>query len=230
MFRPKPTTVPTATDEDDAPAMKSHDTLLKNAMSTIGLTTWQSLRQQANIGRDTLNHLRSGQADHIPLHTLQTIAHTLQTDLVTLLNDFSPITLETNSDHRYYDECQRLRHQLDTQAQQLTQQLQETVLHKLEPLLVQYPTLQQLTQQRPDLPATTVLRLLTSLENLLQDWQTETIGIPWQQVSYDPDLHQPDDDQIQAGDPVYIRFVGYRTPDQIITRAKVSLTLPTAAS
>jgi len=207
-------------------AMQSHDTLLKNYMKPVGLTTWKQLCDHAKISRSTLHYLRTGQADHLPVYILKAIAQHLHTDWTKLLQDFSNTTLP-NSGEQYYQECQRLQEQLDTQAIQLTRQTQEQTFQKITPLLVQYPTLQQVVQQkRPDLPATTVLNLLKSLENLLQDWGIEPIGTPWQNVTFDPELHQPDTEDIYPGEAVYIRFIGYRSPTQILVRAKVSRTLP----
>jgi molecular chaperone GrpE (heat shock protein) len=210
----------------DPNAMKSHDSLLKNYMKPVGLTTWKQLRDHVKISRSTLHYLRTGQADHLPIHTLKAIAQHLNTDWTKLLQDFSNITFP-NLGEQYYQECQRLQEQLDNQTIQLTRQIQEQTFQKITPLLVQYPTLQQVVQQkRPDLPATTVLNLLKSLENLLQDWGIEPIGTPWQQVTFDPELHQPDTEDIYPGEAVYIRFIGYRTPTRILVRAKVSRTLP----
>jgi len=73
---------------------------------------------------------------------------------------------------------------------------------------------------KPDLPA------FTSLENLLENWGYETIGKPWEKVNYNPQIHQADSDDIEVGESVYIRFVGYRDGDNILKSAKVSLNLP----
>ena len=90
-----------------------------------------------------------------------------------------------------------------------------------------------MAQTKPDLPARNLIALFTPLENLLQTWGIAAIGTPWQQVAYDPQLHQPDADDMAIGESVYIRFVGYRSianSHQILCPAKVSRTLPVTIS
>lgn len=64
------------------------------------------------------------------------------------------------------------------------------------------------------------------MDNLLSDWGYETIGEPWQEIEYNPQLHQADSDNIQQGDTVYIRFIGYRNGDKVLSPARVSRNLP----
>jgi molecular chaperone GrpE (heat shock protein) len=52
------------------------------------------------------------------------------------------------------------------------------------------------------------------------------IGETWEQVNYNPQIHQADSDDIQEDDLVYIRFIGYQNGDQVLYPAKVSRTLP----
>jgi hypothetical protein len=99
----------------DPNAMQSHDTLLKNYMKPVGLTTWKQLRDHAKISRSTLHYLRTGQADHLPVYTLKAIAQHLHTDWTKLLQDFSNTTLP-NLGEQYYQECQRLQEQLDNSS------------------------------------------------------------------------------------------------------------------
>ncbi len=87
-----------------------------------------------------------------------------------------------------------------------------------------------MAQTTPNMPAQNLVALFTPLENLLQMWGIEAIGSPWQQVAYDPRLHQPDMDGMAIGESVYIRFVGYRQGERILYPAKVSYTLPSAAA
>lgn len=209
--------------------MKSHDTLLRNLMQAAGISTWREFRQKAQLSRGALNALRTGQAEKLKLADLDRAASILQVSLPSLIQDFSEIDLESES-AATAQEVQRLYKQLEQQEGQLRHQIRAELVEKLKPLLVQYPTLQQVVQRRPDYPAQQVLALLTCLGNFLQDWQLETIGQVWQQVAYDPESHQPDEEDIQTGEPVYVRFVGYRLGDQVLVRAKVSRTLPSLAA
>lgn len=91
---------------------------------------------------------------------------------------------------------------------------------------VNYPRFQSLVSIKPELPAKNLISLLTPLDNLLLEWNYEQIGKPWQQVPYDPQIHQPDVSYIAVGELVYIRFVGYRCQECILCAANLSRTLP----
>ncbi len=126
-------------------------------------------------------------------------------------------------------QCQRLREELISQKAQLSSDFSNAAFEQLQTLLTNYPSACKMAQTMPNLPARNLIALFTSLENLLQNWGIEAIGSPWQSVSYDPRLHQPDVDDMDVGECVYIRFVGYQrrdNPHQILCPAKVSRTLP----
>ena len=123
-------------------------------------------------------------------------------------------------------QCARLRNDLETRSQQTTKDLKQDFFTKLQTLLANYPSAIKMAQHKPDLPAKNLVALFTPLGNLLSDWGYESIGEPWQEVEYNPQLHQADSDDIQEGDTVYIRFIGYRYENNIVCPAKVSKTLP----
>ena len=122
----------------------------------------------------------------------------------------------------------RLRDELQRQNTQLTAELRSEIFQELQPLLTNYPSILQMVQLKPDLPAKNLTSLFTSLDNLLASWNYKPIGSAWEQVPYNPQLHEPDGD-IQAGELVYVRFVGYWDGDRILCPAKVSRTLPGGA-
>ncbi|HEY9876514.1 MAG TPA: hypothetical protein V6D12_24015 [Candidatus Obscuribacterales bacterium] len=126
-------------------------------------------------------------------------------------------------------ECLRLREQLQQQKLEATSEMKEAAFQQLQPLLINYPSLQQIVQVKPDLPAKNLISLLTPLDNLLSFWGYEPIGYAWEQVAYDPQLHQPDSPDIEVGETVYVRFIGYREGDRILCPAKVSRSLPGGA-
>ncbi|MBD2060155.1 molecular chaperone GrpE [Oculatella sp. FACHB-28] len=126
-------------------------------------------------------------------------------------------------------QCLRLREQLQQQKTQLTADFQEATFEQIQTLLTNYPSAQKMAQAKPDLPAKNLIALFTPLENLLQGWGVELIGSAWEQVAYDPQIHQPDEDDVTVGEQVYVRFVGYRQGDRILCPAKVSRTLPGGA-
>lgn len=110
----------------------------------------------------------------------------------------------------------------------LTDELHQSTFQQLQPLLVGYPTVSKIAHAKSDLPAKSLASMFTPLASLLQDWGYETIGPIWEEVAFDPQLHQPDSPDIHPGEAVYIRFVGYRHREIILCPAKVSRNLPGA--
>lgn len=123
-------------------------------------------------------------------------------------------------------ECLQLREALQKQSIELKNEFQYSTFQQLQTLLTNYPSLRQLLQVKPELPAKNLISLLIPLDNLIESWDYEVIGQVWGRVSYDPQLHQADVSDMEAGELVYIRFVGYRKGDRILLPAKVSRTLP----
>lgn len=123
-------------------------------------------------------------------------------------------------------QCQQLKLELKQQSQQLKQDFQTETFELINSLLINYPTATKMAEQKTDLPAKNLISLFTSLDNLIKNWGLETIGKPWEKVSFDPQFHQPDNDEIKQGEKVYIRFVGYKNQELILVPAKVSKNLP----
>jgi molecular chaperone GrpE (heat shock protein) len=124
-------------------------------------------------------------------------------------------------------QCQRLREDLKTQSIQAQTDAIAGGFDRIQPLLTQYPSVKKMIESQPDLPARNIVALLTSLENLVKFWECEPIGKPWEMVPYDAQIHQAEVGDIQAGESVCVRFIGYRQGDRILVPAKVSRTLPT---
>ncbi|ALB39559.1 molecular chaperone GrpE [Anabaena sp. WA102] len=123
-------------------------------------------------------------------------------------------------------QCQRLREELKQQSQQLQSDFQHETFTQLQTLLSNYPTVKKMALAKPDLPAKNLVSLFTSLDNLITNWGYTAIGETWEQVNYNPQLHQADSDDIQEGELVYVRFIGYQDGDKVLYPAKVSRTLP----
>ncbi|MDP5018640.1 MAG: molecular chaperone GrpE [Dolichospermum sp.] len=122
-------------------------------------------------------------------------------------------------------QSQRLREELKQQSQQLQGDFQHETFTQLQALLSNYPTVKKMALAKPDLPAKNLVSRFTSVDNLITSWGYTVIGETWEQVNYNPQLHQADSDDIQEGELVYIRFIGYKNGDEIIYPAKVSRTL-----
>ncbi|NJK59111.1 MAG: molecular chaperone GrpE [Oscillatoriales cyanobacterium SM2_1_8] len=126
-------------------------------------------------------------------------------------------------------ECERLQAAAQTQTERDRQQFQRETFAQLQSLLVQYPSFAPLVHAKPDWPAKNLIGAFAPLQNLVQAWHLEPIGTPWQATAFDPQQHQPDRADIQPGETVYVRFVGYRQGEEILVPAKVSRTLPPVA-
>ena len=139
-----------------------------------------------------------------------------------------PIT-STDTEQKIKDlelQCQRLREELKQQSQQLQSDFQTETFTQLQTLLRNYPTVKTMALAKPELPAKNLVSLFTPLDNLITSWGYTPIGETWEQVNYNPQLHQADSDDIQEGELVYIRFIGYQDGDKVLYPAKVSRTLP----
>ncbi|AFW93890.1 hypothetical protein ANA_C11107 [Anabaena sp. 90] len=123
-------------------------------------------------------------------------------------------------------QCQRLREELKQQSQQLQTDFQQETFTQLQTLVSNYPTVKKMALAKPELPAKNLTFLFTSLDNLITNWGYTAIGETWKQVNYNPQLHQADSDDIQEGELVYIRFIGYQNGDKVLYPAKISRTLP----
>jgi molecular chaperone GrpE (heat shock protein) len=119
-----------------------------------------------------------------------------------------------------------LNQKFEQQAQQLMLDWQQETFDQLQSLLANYPTARMMVKLKPKLPAQNLMILLKPLEDLWRNWDVEQIGKPWQKIPFNPQIHEPDRDDIIEGESVYIRFVGYRQGDRILLPAKVSRNLP----
>ncbi|MBD2604296.1 molecular chaperone GrpE [Scytonema hofmannii FACHB-248] len=125
-----------------------------------------------------------------------------------------------------HQEGLRLHEELQQQRVELSEEFRSATFEQLQTLLTNYPSIHQMVQIKPELPAKNLLSMFTSLDNLLNKWGYEQIGKPWEKVAYNPQIHQPDAADIALYELVYIRFVGYQHQGKILVPAKVSRTLP----
>lgn len=123
-------------------------------------------------------------------------------------------------------QCRRLRTEAQQQADITTQEVIASSFGVIQTLLMNFPTARMMVNEKPTLPARNFIPLFLPLEKLLKKWGYEAIGAAWEQVEFNPALHQADDLTLDVGESVYVRFVGYRHGDRIICPAKVSRTLP----
>ena len=148
------------------------------------------------------------------------------TTLAVLGSGSSQPSIERADVNELRQQCRRLQAQLQTQEEQAIAQSRLDTFEALQSLLIGYPSAAKMVGSQPEFPARHLMAMLTPLDHLLNQWGYERIGQPWDSVSFDPRLHQPDEEDVSLGDSVYVRFVGYRQGDRILCPAKVSRTLP----
>ena len=223
-----------------------NDELLLQLMRRNQILNWKKLQQKSGLSNSAMWQLRDGDANLLSLDELEQIAIALSIPLGNFLDKLGilPPHPELESKRRECLELQqqlqqltqekeslrkdglRLHSELQQQQVELTQEFRKSTFEKLQTLLVNYPSIHQMVKIKPELPAKNLLSSFTPLENLLKEWDYQPIGKPWEQVAYNPQIHQPDTGDIAEGEMVYIRFIGYQHQGNILCPAKVSRTLP----
>lgn len=202
-----------------------YDEMLLNRMRSVSLPDWAALQRSTDLPSTTIDHLRQGDLSSLSLRDLLECADALSWSLDEILEQFG-LSQARQEIRALRQEGLRLREALQQQQATLKEEFLQATFQDLQSLLVNYPSLQKMVVAKPDLPAKNLVALLTGLDNWSQRWHLQTIGSAWIAVSFDPQLHQPDDPDIAMGETVYVRFVGYRINDRILCPAKVSRTLP----
>ena len=220
-----------ASEAGDAIDFK-YDTVLRERMKQLDIVDWQDLGEKAGLTRFGVRLVRQGDVGKLTIDQLRRLATVLNLNFQEFDRTLSALplsaTITTNPSEieELKQQCFRLREELQQQKTQLTADFRRATFEQLQTLLTNYPAARKMAEAKPDMPAKNLSALFTPLENLLSSWDFETIGSAWEQTIYNPQLHQPDVEDITEGELVYIRFVGYRNGEQILTPAKVSRTLP----
>ncbi len=209
------------------------DSPLYPRLKELNFSSWEDWQQKSGLSRESLPYLAGGNFHKITFGDLTKLAASLKWSLAELIENLALDYTEKTPQQKLLEEkeelrreCGRLREMIQQQKAEITADVRESTFQQLQSLLTNYPSIRPMTEAQPNLPAKNLISLLTPLDDLLESWGYEAIGKPWQQVSFNPQLHQPDRDEIAEGDLVYVRFVGYRKGDKIFCPAKVSKTLP----
>ncbi len=202
---------------------------LQDLMRRVDVTSFKALSRAARTSERQILRLRRGEVELLRVSVLLNLSQVLQIPLSELVATFSSTVIlnaevEANSEYSVLQkEYARSQLQLAQQRQTLWQEFQQSSLQVLESLLINLPTVVHKTQEKPDLPAVTVLRLLqTPIAQLLQQWGVEAIAPVGAELPYNPQVHQLIDGTATVGDTVKVRYTGYRQGDKLLYRAKVS--------
>ncbi|MEO0407472.1 MAG: helix-turn-helix transcriptional regulator [Cyanobacteria bacterium P01_A01_bin.135] len=201
---------------------------LQQQMQRVGLTNLRALCEAAEVSRGAVARLRQGKIGQMRLETVMRLSRALKLPLSDLVAQFSEASnlapkavLEVAAGTRVIEDLPPATGQTASAPDRL-EQMQRTSLQVLEPWLLQWPTAAQAAQANPDIPAVRLLPLVAPVSRLVESWGVTTIGAVGQQVAYDPQRHQSMVGPLQTGDPVRIRYVGYRHHDKLLYRAKAS--------
>ncbi len=196
---------------------------LQRLMQQAGLGSDRELSQKAGVSELQLSRLRRGLALQTRADILLKISQALQISLNELLATFAPdsVGIEQPAPTAIQQEYQRLQAAFDRQRASLMQEFQLSSLQILESWMLQWPTAASSAQKNPTLPAVKLLPLLRPVEQLLQEWGVEAIAPVGASIPYNPQQHQLLEGAAQPGEPVKVRYTGYRQGDKLLYRAKV---------
>lgn len=211
--------------------------LLQNLMQQVNIADIDELSRLANVARLQLIRIQRGLILNISLGTIAKIAQTLKISVDSLLQTFveqsppavtvsqsSPVSPSKDADalRACRQEYQKLQQEMAQQQDALQAEFQTASLETIESWLLQWPTAATAVRQNPQLPATRLLSLVEPVEQLLEQWNVETIASVGEELAYDPQHHQLMKGIAQPGELVKVRYVGYKQGDKLLYKAKVS--------
>lgn len=208
---------------------------LRSLMQQAEIPSFRALSQRAGVSEWQVEQLRRGRVAQMRVENLNQLSQALQISLPELLQTFSDLRFhsagavqpsQTDEQSLLKQEYQRLQAELAQQRDRLQQEFQQSSLQILESWLLQFPTAAYAASQNPQVPAVRLLPLMRPVEQLIQSWGLEPIATVGAEVPYDPQQHQLMEGTAQPGDPVKVRYTGYRQGDRLLYRAKVSPIAP----
>lgn len=224
--------------------MNDRTEILRQQMTLVGISSFQSLSEQTGVSRRAIDTLRKGNASTLKYTDLSKLAQILQIELTELIAKFihplnssqinessstSSSEPSNNSSNATIlalrDEYQSLQQKLENQQQELRSQFERETIQQLESLLLQLPSATYAAKQNPDLPAKNILPLLKPLDQLLHKWGITGIGSVGEEIPYDPQRHQlmEGTEEMELGHPVIVRYVGYAKDGTLLYRARVAI-------
>lgn len=213
------------------------DALLLKLMERVGIPNWKALKAKSGLNKTAFFQLRDNEAAKLKfteITNLATVFNLTIFELLEKLNILQPnpqLELSRQECSKLQQQLQQIATEKETLRQEELQQQHVELTNQFRNsticwMLTNYSSIYQMVEMNPELPAKNLLPMLTPLDNVLSEWGYQTIGKAWEQVAYNPQIHQPDATDISEGELVYIRFVGYQHQDKILCPAKVSRTLP----
>lgn len=205
--------------------------LLNDLMQQVNISDIEELSRIAQVARLQLIRLQRGLVLNISVGAISKIAEALNISIDSLVETFveqSTVNVGTqipeNNDAltACQAEYQKLQQEMLQQQEFLAAEFQKTSLETIESWLLQWPTAAAAVRKNPQLPAVRLLSLVEPVEELLKEWDVETIATVGEQLAYDPQYHQLMKGTAQPGELVEVRYVGYKQDNKLLYKAKVS--------
>ena len=197
---------------------------LAQLMQQANISSLKELSSRAGVSELQLLRVQYGLLPKMQIETLLKLSEALQISPNQLLAHFGMTSMADpqKTVASLKQEYQRVQQQMEQQQETSRQEFQQTSLQTLESWLVQWPTAAAAAENNPDLPALRLLPLVKPVERLLQQWGVEKIGAVGEEVAYDPQQHQLIEGTAEPGEPVKVRYLGYRQGEKLLYRAKVN--------
>jgi DNA-binding Xre family transcriptional regulator len=199
---------------------------LQTLMQQVGIDSFQQLYRSTGVSAHTITKLRSGAINQLRLQTLIQVGSTLQVSVHQLIDIFGDQSLVAADDRSMIEnlrqEYQQLQQQFQQQKATLQAEFQHQSLQTIESFLTYFPAAKHAAKNNPDFPASKILPLVQSIDQLISQWGVTAIGEVGSELSYDPRWHQLIAGTANSGEVVTVRYIGYRQGEKLIFRAKVN--------
>lgn len=205
--------------------------LLLDLIQQVNITDIDELSRIANVSRLQLIRIQRGLILNISVGAVQRIAKALNISVDNLIETFAEQSTENalpqkTEKHDALAACQqeyrKLQQEMLQQQEFWEGEFQQTTLETIESWLLQWPTAVAAVHKNPQLPAERLLTLGEPIEQLLRQWDVQTIATVGEELSYDPKYHQLMKGMAQPGELVKVRYVGYKQEHKLLYKAKVS--------
>ncbi len=204
--------------------------LLQDLMQRVNIADIDELSQVAKVARLQLIRIQRGLILNISLGAIAKIAKALNISIDSLVKTFVEQNVVSHESSAHgndaltacQQEYQKLQQAMDRQRETLAMEFQQASLETIESWLLQWPTAATAVRQNPQLPAVRLLSLVEPVEQLIEQWQVETIATVGKELAYDPQYHQLIKGTAEPGELVKVRYVGYKQGDKLLYKAKVS--------
>ncbi len=200
-------------------------------MQQVNIADLEELSQEANVARLQLIRIQRGLIRNLSVGAIARIAKVLNISIDSLVETFVEQSTQSLKPQKTENrdaltacqqEYQKLQQEMLQQQEFLEAEFQKASLETIESWLLQWPTAVAAVHKNPQLPAERLLTLIKPIEELLNQWDVETIASVGEELSYDPQYHQLLKGTAEPGELVKVRYVGYKQEDKLLYKAKVS--------